>query len=48
MALIVSPMVVPLVIVAVGVYFAYAPFGLTEQPPRPDARPHARSPRRSW
>lgn len=29
MALIVSPMVVPLVIVAVGVYFAYAPFGLT-------------------
>jgi putative spermidine/putrescine transport system permease protein len=29
MGLIVSPMVVPLVIVAVGVYFAYAPFGLT-------------------
>ena len=29
MALIVSPMVVPLVIVAVGVYFAYAPLGLT-------------------
>jgi putative spermidine/putrescine transport system permease protein len=29
MALIVSPMIVPLVIVAVGVYFAYAPFGLT-------------------
>jgi hypothetical protein len=29
MALIVSPMVVPLVIVAVGAYFAYAPFGLT-------------------
>ena len=29
MGLIVSPMVVPIVIVAVGVYFAYAPFGLT-------------------
>ncbi len=29
MALMVSPMIVPLVIVAVGVYFAYAPFGLT-------------------
>jgi putative spermidine/putrescine transport system permease protein len=29
MALIVSPMIVPLVIVAVGVYFAYAPLGLT-------------------
>jgi putative spermidine/putrescine transport system permease protein len=29
MALIVSPMIVPVVIVAVGVYFAYAPFGLT-------------------
>jgi putative spermidine/putrescine transport system permease protein len=29
MGLIVSPMVVPVVIVAVGVYFAYAPFGLT-------------------
>jgi putative spermidine/putrescine transport system permease protein len=29
LGLIVSPMVVPLVIVAVGVYFAYAPFGLT-------------------
>jgi putative spermidine/putrescine transport system permease protein len=29
MGLIVSPMVVPLVIVAVGAYFAYAPFGLT-------------------
>jgi putative spermidine/putrescine transport system permease protein len=29
MGVIVSPMVVPLVIVAVGVYFAYAPFGLT-------------------
>jgi putative spermidine/putrescine transport system permease protein len=29
MGLIVSPVVVPLVIVAVGVYFAYAPFGLT-------------------
>jgi putative spermidine/putrescine transport system permease protein len=29
MGFIVSPMVVPLVIVAVGVYFAYAPFGLT-------------------
>lgn len=29
MAVIVSPMVVPVVIVAVGVYFAYAPFGLT-------------------
>ena len=29
MGLIVSPMVVPLVIVAVGVDFAYAPFGLT-------------------
>ena len=29
MGLIVSPMVVPLVIVAVGVYFAYAPFGLS-------------------
>jgi putative spermidine/putrescine transport system permease protein len=29
MAFIVSPMVVPLVIVAVGVYFAYAPFGLS-------------------
>jgi putative spermidine/putrescine transport system permease protein len=29
MGLIVSPMVVPLVIVAVGVYFAYAPYGLT-------------------
>jgi putative spermidine/putrescine transport system permease protein len=29
LALIVSPMIVPLVIVAVGVYFAYAPFGLT-------------------
>jgi putative spermidine/putrescine transport system permease protein len=28
-ALIVSPMIVTLVIVAVGVYFAYAPFGLT-------------------
>jgi putative spermidine/putrescine transport system permease protein len=29
MGLIVSPIVVPLVIVAVGVYFAYAPFGLS-------------------
>jgi putative spermidine/putrescine transport system permease protein len=29
LGLIISPMVVPLVIVAVGVYFAYAPFGLT-------------------
>jgi putative spermidine/putrescine transport system permease protein len=29
MGLIVSPMVVPIVIVAVGVYFAYAPFGLS-------------------
>ena len=29
MALIVSPMIVPLVIVAVGVYFFYAPLGLT-------------------
>jgi putative spermidine/putrescine transport system permease protein len=29
MGLIVSPMIVPVVIVAVGVYFAYAPFGLT-------------------
>ena len=29
LGLIVSPMVVPLVIIAVGVYFAYAPFGLT-------------------
>jgi putative spermidine/putrescine transport system permease protein len=29
MAFIVSPMVVPVVIVAVGVYFAYAPFGLS-------------------
>jgi putative spermidine/putrescine transport system permease protein len=29
MGFIVSPMVVPVVIVAVGVYFAYAPFGLT-------------------
>lgn len=29
MGVIVSPMVVPVVIVAVGVYFAYAPFGLT-------------------
>jgi putative spermidine/putrescine transport system permease protein len=29
MALIVSPMIVPVVIVAVGVYFAYAPFDLT-------------------
>jgi putative spermidine/putrescine transport system permease protein len=29
MGLIVSPMVVPLIIVAVGAYFAYAPFGLT-------------------
>jgi putative spermidine/putrescine transport system permease protein len=29
LALLISPMVVPLVIVAVGVYFFYAPFGLT-------------------
>jgi putative spermidine/putrescine transport system permease protein len=29
LALLISPMVVPLVVVAVGVYFFYAPFGLT-------------------
>ena len=30
MALLISPMVVPVVIVAVGVYFAFAPLGLTD------------------
>jgi putative spermidine/putrescine transport system permease protein len=30
LALLISPMVVPLVIVAVGVYFFYSPFGLTD------------------
>ena len=48
MGLIVSPMVVPLVIVAVGVYFAYAPFGLTSDAWSASRSHIPRSRHRSW
>ncbi len=40
LGVLISPMVVPVIIVAVGVYFAFAPLGLTDGYLGPDPRAH--------